>query len=73
MNINLRFDRAEYAANNLKKIVKNHKRYNTQEKFAELMNVDVRTVRRWFSRLDSLTTIHNCAKKLGISDEDILL
>lgn len=73
MNINLRFDRAEHAAENLKKIVKNHKRYNTQEKFAELMGVDVRTVRRWFTRLDSLTTIINCANKLGIRDEEILL
>ena len=65
--------RAEIAAQNLRRVVENHATLNTQERFAEAMHVDVRTVRRWYKMLDSLTLIKQAADVLGISDLDLLL
>lgn len=56
---------------NLKRIIKD--RGLTQEKFAELKNVDPTTVRRWLKYgIDKLSTLEEIAKFFNISVSDIL-
>ena len=58
---------------NLKKLVKNNPVYNTQEKFAEAMDVDVRTVRRWYADgVKSLFIVRKASIILNIPDTEIL-
>ena len=73
MNVDKNFDRAVYAGERLKHFIRINAVYNTQEKFAEGMGVDVRTVRRWYKRFDSLYDIRLAADLLGISDYEILV
>ena len=48
-------------------------KYRTQEAFAEIVCVDVRTLRRWISNgFDSIYTAKCCADALEISIETIL-
>lgn len=60
------------AGKNLKRIIKEHGL--TQEKFAELKNVDPTTVRRWLANgIDKLSILEEIAKFFDISVSDILL
>jgi len=62
-------DRSVISGRNLKKLVK-QKLKMTQERFAELAEVDVRTVGRWYNEgIDKLSTIKRLADLLEISDE----
>ena len=66
-------DRRIICAKRLKRYIKNNPSIRTQEKFAEMMDVNVRTVKRWvLEGVDSLTTIKDIADCLGISDVDLL-
>ena len=66
-------NRAKICAKRLKRYIRADSNIRTQEKFAELMNVNVRTVKRWVKEgVDSLTTVKNIADLLGISDIDLL-
>ena len=50
---------------NLKRLIKESK-YRTQEEFAYEAGADVRTVRRWTQRLDSISTIVHIADVLDV-------
>lgn len=58
----------EKIGNNLKRLIKESK-YRTQEEFAYWAGADVRTVRRWTQRLDSISTIVHIA---GVLDVDVM-
>ena len=74
MNIYDNPNRKKICASKLKRYIKLTPYVKTQEKFAELMDVNVRTVKRWvLEGVDSLTTIKEIADCLGISDLDLLL
>ncbi len=67
-------NRSLICGRNLKKHIKASANIRTQERFAELMEVNVRTVKRWVSEgVDSLTTIKEIADLLGISDLELLI
>jgi len=55
----------EKIGNNLKRLIKESK-YRTQEEFAYEAGADVRTVRRWAQRLDSISTIVHIAYVLDV-------
>ena len=66
-------NRRKICANKLKGYIKSTPTIRTQERFAEIMDVNVRTVKRWvLEGVDSLTTIKEIADCLGISDLDLL-
>ena len=51
---------------NLKRLIKESK-YETQEKFAEAYNADVRTVRRWIKNgINDIYTVEFVAKTLNV-------
>ena len=50
---------------NFKRLIKESK-YGTQEEFAEAAGCDVRTVRRWTQRLDSISNITYLATILEV-------
>ena len=61
------------AGRNLKKLVKQNPAIRTQERFAEFVDKDVKTVRRWFNQgIDSLSLIKTISDLLGISDTELL-
>lgn len=65
------FDQQE-RGQNLKHLISTS-RHKTQEEFAEVVGVDVRTVRRWVSAgFDSIYIAQNCADALEVSVETIL-
>jgi len=67
-------NRSKICGKNLKKHIKASVHIRTQERFAELMEVNVRTVKRWVAEgVDSLTTIKQIADLLGISDLELLM
>ncbi len=66
--------RSEICARKIRFFVKRNPKIKTQEKFAELMDVDVRTVKRWMTKgVDSLVTIKKIADVLEISDLDLII
>ena len=66
-------DRKIIVGRNLKRLVKQNPKIRTQEKFAEFVDRDVKTVRRWFNQgIDSLTLIMTIADLLEISDIELL-
>ena len=66
-------NRRKICASKLKGYIKSTPTIRTQERFAEIMDVNVRTVKRWvLEGVDSLTTIKEIADCLGISDLDLL-
>ena len=73
MNAEKSASRDRIAARNLRRLVESNSQIVTQEKFAELMGVDVRTVRRWYVSFNSLSRIAEAADILGVSDLNILL
>ena len=73
MNAGKSVSRNIIAARNLRRLVESNYKIRTQERFAELMDVDVRTVRRWYAAFNSLSRITEAAEVLGVSDLDILL
>ena len=65
--------RAEICGKRLKKLIRENKTIKTQERFAELMNINVRTVKRWVKEgVDSLSTIKEIADLLEVSDTELL-
>lgn len=65
--------RAEICGRKLKKLIRENKNIKTQERFAELMNINVRTVKRWVKEgVDSLSTIKEIADMLGVEDTELL-
>lgn len=58
----------ETIGNNFKRLIK-ESRFGTQEKFAEVAGCDVRTVRRWSRRMDSISNITYVA---AILDVDVM-
>ena len=50
---------------NLKRLIAESK-YRTQESFAEAVGADVRTVRRWVHKLDSISTVTYVAEILEV-------
>ena len=65
--------RAEICGRKLKKLIRENKNIKTQERFAELMNINVRTVKRWVKEgVDSLSTIKQIADILGVDDTELL-
>ena len=58
----------EKVGENLKRLIKESK-YRTQEAFAEAVGADVRTVRRWVQKLDSISTVVYIA---GVLDVDVM-
>lgn len=58
----------ERIGNNLKHLIKESE-YRTQEAFAEAVGADVRTVRRWIQKLDSISTVVYIA---GVLDVDVM-
>ena len=73
MNNAINPDRKIICAKRLKVYIKQHPDIRTQERFAEIMDVNVRTVKRWvLEGVDSLTTIKEIADCLGILDTDLL-
>ena len=67
-------NRSKICGKNLKKHIKASVHIRTQERVAELMEVNVRTVKRWVAEgVDSLTTIKQIADLLGISDLELLM
>ncbi len=67
-------ERKKIVGRNLKMLVKGRKDLRTQERFAEFVDKDVKTVRRWFNQgVDSLSLITTLADALGVSDLDLLL
>ncbi len=58
----------------LKLLIKSNDEIKTQEKFAELVDVNVRTVKRWVSEgVDSLTTIKKISDLLEIPDSELFM
>ena len=55
----------ERIGGNLKRLIKESE-FRTQEEFANAIGADVRTVRRWVQRLDSISTIVQIAKVLQV-------
>lgn len=55
----------ERVGSNLKRLIKESK-YRTQEAFAEAVDADVRTVRRWVQKLDSISTVVYIAEVLDV-------
>ncbi len=55
----------ERIGDNFKRLIKESK-YGTQEEFAYAAAVDVRTVRRWSQRLDSISNIAHVARVLEV-------
>jgi transcriptional regulator with XRE-family HTH domain len=55
----------EKIGDNLKHLIRESK-YRTQEEFACAAGADVRTVRRWVQKLDSISTIVHIAKVLQV-------
>ena len=55
----------EKVGENLKRLIKESE-YRTQERFAEEAYVDVRTVRRWVQKLDSISTVVYIARVLDV-------
>lgn len=62
---------SQKAGANLKRFIKEGNL--TQEKFAEKVGCDVRTVRRWISDFDSISNISYAAKALGKNVTDFLV
>ena len=58
----------ERIGSNLKHLIKESE-YRTQEAFAEAVGADVRTVRRWVQKLDSISTVLYIA---GVLDVDVM-
>ena len=56
----------EKIGSNLKRLIKESK-YRTQEEFAFAAGADVRTVRRWIQKLDSISTTVYLAKVLDVN------
>ena len=74
MTINNNPNRKIICGKNLKKLIKNNDKIKTQEKFAELIDVNVRTVKRWvLEGVDSLTTIKKIADLLEIPDTELFM
>ena len=74
MSIIVNPDRRVICGKKLKKLIKTNKNIKTQEKFAELIDVNVRTVKRWVSEgVDSLTTIKLIADLLEIPDTELFM
>ena len=61
----------ENIGENLKRLIKESE-YRTQERFAEEAFVDVRTVRRWVQKLDSISTVVYIAGVLDVDVMDLL-
>jgi len=60
-------------ARKLKEYIKANENIKTQERFAEIIGVNVRTVKRWVTKgVDSLTTVKYISDSLGISDTFLL-
>lgn len=55
----------ERIGGNLKRLIKESE-FRTQEEFALAVGADVRTVRRWVQKLDSISTIVHIAKVLQV-------
>ena len=65
--------RAEICGKRLKVLIRENSEIKTQERFAELMNVNVRTVKRWVKEgVDSLSTVKQIADLLEIADTELL-
>ena len=63
---------AERAGKNLKNLIKESK-HKTQEKFAEVMNVDPVTVRRWIAHgIKDINTIQEIANIFGVDLVELL-
>ena len=66
-------ERNKIVGRNLKMLVKQNPAIRTQERFAEFVDKDVKTVRRWFNQgIDSLSLIKTISDLLGISDTELL-
>lgn len=55
----------ERIGSNLKRLIK-ESRFRTQENFAAAVFTDVRTVRRWVQKLDSISTVAHLATVLEV-------
>ena len=55
----------ERIGSNLKHLIRESE-YRTQEAFAEAVGADVRTVRRWVQKLDSISTVVYIAEVLDV-------
>lgn len=59
---------------NLRRLIKQDRRFGTIVAFANAHGSDLRTVKRWLKDgVDSLSTIEEIANTLGVSDLELLL
>lgn len=61
-------------AENVARLIRQNKEIRTIEKFAELVDKDVKTVSRWINGgINKLSNVKLCADVLGVPDTEILL
>ena len=67
-------DRRMICAENVARLIRQNKDIRTIEKFAELVDKDVKTVSRWINGgINKLSNVRLCADVLGVEDTEILL
>ena len=67
-------ERKMICAENVARLIRQNKEIRTIEKFAELVDKDVKTVSRWINGgINKLSNVKLCADVLGVPDTEILL
>ena len=66
-------DRRTVCGRNVARLIRQNKDIRTVEKFAELVEKDVKTVSRWINNgMNKLSNVKLCADVLGVPDTEIL-